>query len=66
MLDVVAKSAPKLEALSPKAVAASTTEAARSYADDHPVQFALAVLVTLLCALLLVRELRRDLGRARF
>ena len=34
-------------------------EAARSYADDHPVQFALAVLVTLLCALLLVRELRR-------
>ena len=27
--------------------------------DDHPFQFALAMLVSLLCALLLVRELRR-------
>jgi hypothetical protein len=30
------------------------------------VQFALAVFVTLLCALLLVRELRRDLRRPRY
>ena len=32
---------------------------ARSYAGEHPIQFVLAVLVTLLCALLLIRELRR-------
>ena len=44
-----------------KAVAAAISSAARSYADDDPAQFALAVLVTLLCALLLVRALRRDL-----
>jgi hypothetical protein len=33
--------------------------AGRSYAEEHPFQFALAMLVTLLCALLLARELRR-------
>ena len=32
---------------------------ARSYAGEHPIQFALAVLLTLLCGVLLVRELRR-------
>ena len=44
----------------PKA-AAALTEPARSYADDHPLLFALAVLATALCAVLLVRELRRGL-----
>ena len=59
VLDVLAEGAPQLSDLTPGAAAATTAQAARSYADDHPVQFALAVLVTLLCALLLVRELRR-------
>ena len=44
----------------PKA-AVALTEPARSYADDHPLLFALAVLATALCAVLLVRELRRAL-----
>ena len=43
----------------PKA-AAALTQPARSYADEHPLLFALAVLVTGLCAVLLVRELRRS------
>ena len=59
VLDVVGEGAPALRDLTPGAAAAATAEAARSYADDHPFQFALAVLATLLCALLLVRELRR-------
>ena len=59
MLDVLGEGAPALRDLTPGAAAAAGAEAARSYADDHPFQFALAVLVTLLCALLLVRELRR-------
>lgn len=49
--------------LPPQAEAKGVTSAARSYAHDRPFQFGLAVLVTLLCALLLVRELRRELVR---
>ena len=45
--------------------AEAAVRAGRSYAEDHPFQFALAVLVTLLCALLLVRELRRGLEQPR-
>jgi len=66
VLNVLAEGAPTLRELTPGAAATTTATAARSYADDHPAQFALAVLVTLLCALLLVRELRRDLRHARF
>jgi hypothetical protein len=50
----------KVTAVLPNAVAEATTSAARNYADEHPTQFALAVLVTLLCALLLVRAVRRE------
>ena len=39
---------------------AAVTEPLRSFADDHPVTFALAMLLTMLCAALLVRELRRS------
>ena len=59
-LDFVAESAPKLRTVAPVAGAEAAVRAGRSYADAHPFQFALAVLVSLLCALLLVRELRRD------
>ena len=65
-LEVAAERAPKLGNVAPMAGAESAARAARSYADDHPFQFALAVLVTLLCALLLVRELRRDHRRESF
>ena len=59
-VDVVAGSAPKLRNVAPVAGAEAAVRAGRSYAEEHPFQFALAMLVTLLCALLLVRELRRD------
>ena len=58
-VDVVAGSAPKLRNVAPVAGAAAAVRAGRSYAEEHPFQFALAMLVTLLCGLLLVRELRR-------
>ena len=45
--------------MAPVAGAEAAVRAGRSYAEEHPFQFALAMLVTLLCALLLVRELRR-------
>jgi hypothetical protein len=54
----VLKAGPRVVAAAPRTVANVTSEA-RSYADDHPIAFALAVLVTLLAAALLVRELRR-------
>ena len=57
---VIADSGPNLHNLAPMAGAEAAVRAGRSYADDHPARFALAILVTLLCALLLVRELRRD------
>lgn len=44
----------------PPVAATELGASARRYADDHPFQFGLAVLVTLLSALLLVRELRRE------
>ena len=56
----VATAARQAGAAIPKA-AAALTEPARSYADDHPILFALAVLVTAFCAVLLVRELRKAL-----
>ena len=59
-VDVLAESAPKLRNVAPVAGAEAAVRAGRSYADEHPFQFALAVLASLLCALLLVRELRRD------
>jgi hypothetical protein len=59
-VDVLAEGAPKLRNVAPVAGAEAAVRAGRSYADDHPFQFALAVLASLLCALLLVRELRRD------
>ena len=59
-LDFVAESAPKLRTVAPVAGAEAAVRAGRSYADEHPFQFAVAVLVSLLFALLLVRELRRD------
>jgi Sigma-70, region 4 len=58
-VDVVAESAPKLRNVAPVAGAEAAVRAGRSYADEHPFQFALAVLVILVCALLFVRELRR-------
>jgi hypothetical protein len=58
-VDVMAESAPKLRNVAPVAGAEAAVRAGRSYAAEHPFQFALAVLVSLLCALLLVRELRR-------
>jgi hypothetical protein len=58
--DVLAESAPKLRNVAPMAGAEAAVRAGRSYAEEHPFQFALAMLVTLMCALLLVRELRRD------
>ena len=64
-VDVVAESAPKLRNVAPMAGAEAAVRAGRSYAEEHPFQFALAVLVTLLCALLLVRELRRALEEPR-
>jgi hypothetical protein len=54
----VLKAGPRVVAAAPRTVANVTSEA-RSYADDHPLAFGLAVLVTLLAAALLVRELRR-------
>jgi hypothetical protein len=59
-VDALAESAPKLRNVAPVAGAEAAVRAGRSYAAEHPFQFALAVLVSLLCALLLVRELRRD------
>ena len=59
-VDVVAGSAPKLRNVAPVAGAEAAVRAGRSYAEEHPFQFALAMLVTLLCALLLVREIRRS------
>jgi hypothetical protein len=38
----------------------AATKSARSYADEHPAAFVLAMLVALVCGLLLVRELRRS------
>jgi hypothetical protein len=58
-VEVVAESAPRLRNVAPVAGAVAAVRAGRSYAAEHPFQFALAVLVSLLCALLLVRELRR-------
>ena len=58
-VEVVAESAPKLRNVAPVAGAVAAVRAGRSYAAEHPFRFALAVLVSLLCALLLVRELRR-------
>ena len=63
-VDVVAESAPRLRNVAPVAGAEAAVRAGRSYAHDHPFQFALAVLVSLLCTLLLVRELRRGSRRA--
>lgn len=57
--NVTAKRGPKLRNVAPVAGAEAAVRAGRSYADDHPFQFALAVLASLLAAVLLVRELRR-------
>jgi hypothetical protein len=45
--------------LPPQAVGREVARAGRSYAEDHPFQVALAILVVLLCALPLLRELKR-------
>jgi hypothetical protein len=58
-VDTLAESAPGLRNVAPVAGVEAAVRAGRSYAAEHPFQFALAVLVSLLCALLLVRELRR-------
>jgi hypothetical protein len=58
-VDVLAESAPNLRNVAPVAGAEAAVRAGRSYAAEHPFQFALALLVSLLCALLLVREVRR-------
>jgi hypothetical protein len=58
-VDVVAESAPKLRNVAPIAGAEAAVQAGRSYAEEHPFQFALAVLVILVCGLLFVREVRR-------
>jgi Sigma-70, region 4 len=39
----------------------AATKSAGSYADDHPLVFVLAILVALVCALLILRQLRRAL-----
>ena len=39
---------------------AAISEPARSFAEDHPLAFALVVLATMLCGVLFVRELRRS------
>jgi hypothetical protein len=58
-VDVVAESDLKLRNVAPVAGVEAAVGAGRSYAEEHPFQFALALLVSLLCALLLVREVRR-------
>ena len=58
-VDVVAESDLKLRNVAPVAGVEAALGAGRSYAEEHPFQFALALLVSLLCALLLVREVRR-------
>jgi hypothetical protein len=62
--EVSAKTGPKLGNVAPMAGAEAAVRAGRSYADDHPGQFTLAALVVLLAAVLLVRELRREVRRS--
>jgi hypothetical protein len=58
-VNVLAESTPKLRNVAPVAGVEAAVGAGRSYAEEHPFQFALAVLVILMCALLFVREVRR-------
>jgi hypothetical protein len=58
-VDAIADGTPKLRNVAPVAGAEAAVRAGRSYADEHPFQFALAVLVILVCGLLFVREVRR-------
>jgi hypothetical protein len=58
-VDVIAEAAPNLRNVAPVAAAEAAVGAGRSYAEEHPFQFALAVLVILMCAVLFVREVRR-------